>query len=133
MSQVKFRVKGCRYVGFSLFSVLQFNIKKWKIVSCLFEDSTLPKKCFCTSIKSPTILCRSHYGSISGMLRNDISLMNSIILHVKGISLKDFKSWVNDHFLNDVSSLIYTTRMLCEECNIDIVYLNMFFVVYKGK
>ena len=32
-----------------------------------------------------------HYGSISGMLRNDISLRDSILLQVKDVSLKDIK------------------------------------------
>ena len=32
-----------------------------------------------------------HYGSISGMLRNDITLRDSILLHVKDVSLKDIK------------------------------------------
>ena len=66
-----------------------------------------------------------HYGSISGMLRNDISLRDSILLHVNDVYLKDINSRVNDHLLNDVSSR-YTTRMLYEEYNIDIVYFNSF-------
>ena len=37
-----------------------------------------------------------HYGSILGMLRNDISPRDSILLHVKDISLKYIKRWVND-------------------------------------
>ena len=32
-----------------------------------------------------------HYGSISGMLRNDISLRDLIFLHVKDVSLKNSK------------------------------------------
>ena len=69
-----------------------------------------------------------HYGSISGMLCNDISLRDSILLHVKDVSLKDIKRWVNGHLLNDVSSPIYYLYMymLCEECNIDIVHSTKF-------
>ena len=33
------------------------------------------------------------------MLRNDISLRESILLHVKDVSLKAIKRWVNDHFI----------------------------------
>ena len=55
-----------------------------------------------------------HYGSVSGMLHNDISLRDSILLHdnVEDISLKDIKRRVNYHLLNDVSSPIYYQNAL---------------------
>ena len=53
-----------------------------------------------------------HYGSISGISLNDISLRNSILLHVKDVSLKDIKRQVNYHLLNDVSSPIYYQNAL---------------------
>ena len=40
-----------------------------------------------------------HYGSISGVLQNGIFLRDSILLHVKDVSLKDIKRWVYDHFI----------------------------------
>ena len=62
-----------------------------------------------------------HYGSISGMLRNDISLRDLIFYTLKMFLWKIAKDelmaiyWITCHPR-------YTTRMLCEECNINIVY-----------
>ena len=63
-----------------------------------------------------------HYGNISEILCNNISnnpysLINipkkdSILLHVKNVSLKDIKRWVDDHSLNDVLSPIYYQNAL---------------------
>ena len=52
---------------------------------------------------------------------NDISLRDSILLHVEDVSSQYIKRRINDHLLHDALPR-YTTRMLCDECNIDIVY-----------
>ena len=61
-----------------------------------------------------------HYGSISGTLRYDISTLDSILLHVKGIFLKISNNKVNGHLLlKYVSSPTYNQNVLYKECNID--------------
>ena len=65
-----------------------------------------------------------HYSSILGVLRNDNSLRELILLHVIDVSLKDMEKW----------TFIYFTRMLCEKCNIGIVYYlyaDMLYCLYK--
>ena len=60
-----------------------------------------------------------NYDIIAGILRNNISLRDSILIHVKDVSLKYIKRCVDDHSKNHPR---YTFRMHSKECNIDIVY-----------
>ena len=66
------------------------------------------------------------------MLRNDISLRDSILLHVKGVPLKYIKRWFNDHFMNDVSSPIYYQNAL-RRMYINIVYSIGSFVGFSQR